>query len=134
MTRPSLVPSPVRELSARQKRSNTHGRVSSSVPALVGGSNTTLIRVSRVVRVRHQHKTPSRGFVRCTTRDKHLAHSVNAFEITKAAARIEDLDTDSPEVETVSVVHVSRFTDGIDGVRWLVKMATYLQTIVYPLV
>ena len=65
------------------------------------------------------------------TRDKHLAHSVNAFEITKAAARIEALDTDNPRVETVGVVHVSRTTEDIDDVRWLVKLATYVQTIVY---
>lgn len=65
------------------------------------------------------------------TRDKHIAHSVNAFEITKTAAWIKGQDTDAPEIQMVGAIYTYRAGDAIDDVRWMVKLATYVQTIVY---
>lgn len=65
------------------------------------------------------------------TRNKHIAHSVNAFDITKGAAWIGRLDTDEPEVRHVGVILMFRSTDSVDDVRWLVKVATYAQTIAF---
>jgi hypothetical protein len=65
------------------------------------------------------------------TRDKHIAHSVNAFETTKSAAWIAGLDTENPEIRQVGVLYTIRTTDAIDAIRWMVKLATYAQTIAF---
>jgi hypothetical protein len=65
------------------------------------------------------------------TRDKHVAHSVNAFEITEFAAWIDGLDTDDPDILMVGAVYTTRTSDALDDLRWMVKLATYVQTIVY---
>jgi hypothetical protein len=65
------------------------------------------------------------------TRDKHIAHSVNAFEITKAAAWVKGLDADNPDVQRVGAVYIVRYADNVDDIRWLVKRATYAQMIAY---
>jgi hypothetical protein len=65
------------------------------------------------------------------TRDKHLAHSVNAFELMHAAACIQGLATDEPDVQEVGATYLVRSVDHVDDIRWLVKLATYAQTIAY---
>lgn len=65
------------------------------------------------------------------TRDRHLAHSVNAFEYTNAVAGIEGLDTDNPKVVAVGPVHGAKATDHINEIRWLVRIAAYVQIVVF---
>lgn len=65
------------------------------------------------------------------TRDKHIAHSVNAFEVTETAAWIKGLETADPEIQMVGAIYTYKTSEAIDDVRWMVKLATYIQTIVY---
>jgi hypothetical protein len=65
------------------------------------------------------------------TRNKHLAHSVNAFDTTSSAAWIKGLDTEEPDIQQVGVIFTFRASDAIDDIRWLVKVATYAQTIAF---
>lgn len=65
------------------------------------------------------------------TRDKHIAHSVNAFEITKTAAWIKGQDTDAPEIQMVGAIYTYMMSETIDDIRSMMKLATYVQTIVH---
>lgn len=65
------------------------------------------------------------------TRDKHVAHSVNAFELTEYAAWIDGMETDDPSIRMVGAVYTIRTSDAKDDLKWMVKLATYVQTIVY---
>jgi hypothetical protein len=63
-------------------------------------------------------------------RDRHLAHSVNSFEHIAAVAAIKGLDTDKPEISHVGSVHVAMSYGNIDEVAWLMRLSSYLLTIV----
>jgi hypothetical protein len=60
------------------------------------------------------------------TRDKHIAHSVNAFEINASVAYVKDQETDAPEIRLVSTAHFIRTGDSLDEVQWLGRLASYV--------
>ncbi len=55
-------------------------------------------------------------------RDKHLAHSVNPFEINRAGLFVEDWGAD-PSEHAVGVIHVYRGSDTTGNVLALVRLA-----------
>lgn len=64
-------------------------------------------------------------------RNKHIAHSVNPFEVHDAIVWIEDVETESPKVHRVSVANTVRQSDDSRTVRQLSQLAAYAQAIAY---
>ena len=63
--------------------------------------------------------------------NKHIAHSVNSFEMNASVAWIKDQKTPNPEIRRVGTVYVTRTGDSLEDVQWLGRLAAYAQTIVY---
>lgn len=59
------------------------------------------------------------------TRDKHVAHSVNPFEIHATGVKITDHDGDNPRVEGTSMVYMTRGGEKPEVVGYLEWLATY---------
>lgn len=65
------------------------------------------------------------------TRDKHIAHSVNPFEIHATGVHISDHDGDDPRVESVVTMHATRAGEPPDVVGYLEWLATYARDYVW---
>ena len=59
------------------------------------------------------------------TRDKHVAHSVNPFEVNATGLHVSDLDGDDPQVEGVVTMSMTRGGEAPEVVEYLEWLATY---------
>jgi hypothetical protein len=60
-------------------------------------------------------------------RDKHLAHSVNPFEVTTTGIAVIDYDGEEPYVFGATTLHATRSTENSSTVRYLATLAEWLQ-------
>jgi len=60
-------------------------------------------------------------------RDKHLAHSVNPFEVTATGIAVIDYDGEEPHVFDASSMHATRSTEPSHTMRYLATLASWLQ-------
>lgn len=59
------------------------------------------------------------------TRDKHIAHSVNPFEVHATGVRVNDHDGDNPRVESVVTMWLAQAGEQLEVVGYLKWLATY---------
>lgn len=65
------------------------------------------------------------------TRDKHVAHSVNPFEINATGVEVADHDGENPRVKGVITVILSRGLEQAQVVGFLEWLATYARDAVW---
>jgi hypothetical protein len=65
------------------------------------------------------------------TRDKHVAHSVNPFEIHATGVHVIDLDGEDPYVDSMVTVHLTRGNEQAEVVGYLEWLATYARDVVW---
>ncbi len=59
------------------------------------------------------------------TRNKHIARSPNASDVTRSAAWIRGVCSDEPDTRRVGVIYTFGSSDATDDVRWMLKMVTH---------
>ena len=65
------------------------------------------------------------------TRDKHVAHSVNPFEIHATGVHVIDLDRGDPYVDGMTTVYLTRGHEQAEGVGYLEWLATHARDIAW---
>ncbi len=63
-------------------------------------------------------------------RNKHIAHSVNPFEVMATGVGVLDYQGENPRVDGVMVMQAYLTSNTSDDVEWLIRLATYTQIIV----